>query len=265
MQILIKFTIFEKRGGILLKKLMFGLFCCFYNFALAGSAGSVYDFESQELVLNPTAGMIYNSYLININFFSNPLATTFSLHRSINKQLMIGTSITIQNFFGQDNPKIVRLPSLISKYRLMGESTYLPAIATGINTEIIEAKSYDGLKKSFHSVGAFVVLSKSFAWNYGYFGLHTGLNFPIEFNKDQKLDFFVGMEHSINKNSSLVLEYDFWGNDNSTGKISNGLTNLAFKYSVAKSTNLEFKIYDVFQNQLQMLRTFNIQFLYNFN
>jgi len=95
-----------------------------------------------------------------------------------------------------------------------------------------------------------MVLSKSFNWNLGYIGLHTGLNYSFENNSDERsLNLILGLEQSIAKFASLNMEYNFQFDepDNSIYQ-ARGMLNLSSRISVTNGVTFEIQLRDLLNN-----------------
>lgn len=226
----------------------------------AGSAGKNYTYETQEIVLFPTAGMATNGNLFNLSCLGNILV--LSAEKSLQNDLSIGVSLAVRNLLGNNNSVSIKdYPAIKVKYRLLNEGKSYPAILLGFDSQTY--LDFPNRTGGFHhhSIGPFIAMSKAFSWQLGIIGFHLGANFPIEYNANRRGNFFFGIEHTINKDISCAIEYSFDSDSNLKGLLSDGITNFGFKYSVDRNVTLNLYLIDIFSTKMSIYRVINLQFV----
>jgi len=162
----------------------------------------------------------------------------------------IGLSYSGNNIIGLGTIEFQKYPGISVKFRVTGESKILPAIAIGFSNQGASNYINDINRFEVLSPGVFMVLSKSFNWNLGYIGLHTGLNYSFENNSDERsLNLILGLEQSIAKFASLNMEYNFQFDepDNSIYQ-ARGMLNLSSRISVTNGVTFEIQLRDLLNN-----------------
>lgn len=229
--------------------------------SLAGSAGVNYTYETQNIVNMPSAGIIpESSQLFSLNFSGNSGLMLTAEYAPL-KNLSLGISFGGNGILGNETIKFQKYPGIFAKYRFLNERKYLPAAAIGFNSQgqgnYIESQE----KYQIASPGIYLVLSKAFKWEYGFFALHLGTNYSLEpKSSERKINSFFGFEHSISQRASINFEYDF-NTPVNNGFSMQGMSNLGLRYSIEKNSTLELKLYDIFGTQTDMIRLIKIEFV----
>jgi len=227
----------------------------------AGSAGKNYFYETQEIVLYPTAGMATNSDLFNISFFGDDILV-ISAEKLLQKDLSVGISFAVKNFLGNNSAVSIKdYPAIRVKYRLLNEGKSYPAILLGFDSQTYLDLSIHKGSFYHHSIGPFIAISKAFSWQMGIIGVHLGANFPIEYNKNRRGNFFFGIEQTINQSVSAAFEYSFEGDSNLNGKIPDGITNFGLKYSIDRNATFSLYLIDIFSTKMSTYKVINLQFI----
>lgn len=236
--------------------------CLFFAINLsAGSAGKVYTYETQEIVLYPTAGLISNNQLFNLDFLANDVLI-LSFETMVIKDLSIGGSLAIRDLLGNTNKfGLENFPAITIKYRFLNEDKYYPAMMIGFDSKNFLNLQVNTTEQFHHSIGPFLILSKAFSWQLGILEVHLGANIPIEFNPNHKGNFFFGVEHTLNNFASVAVEYDFNGANNKKGLLDKGIINLGLKYSIDRNVTLQYFMLDVFSQNFKTYKIFKVQFI----
>lgn len=240
------------------------LFFIYLFFAIdlsAGSAGRNYTYETQEIILFPTAGLAGNKQMIDFDFIGKDILIA-SFKTMLLKDVSLGCSIALEGLLS-NNTKfgLENYPAITIKYRFLNEGKYYPAMVIGFDSHNFINIPIDKTQEFHHSIGPFLVLSKAFSWQFGILGLHLGANLPIEFNPYQKGNFFFGVEHTLNKFASVAVEYDFNGANNKKGLLGKGIINLGLKYSIDRNVTLQYFMLDVFSQNFNTFKIFKVQFI----
>jgi hypothetical protein len=145
------------------------------------------------------------------------------------------------------------MPGVNAKLRLLSEGTIIPALAIGFDSQGKEPylKS-DSLKRyTIKSPGAYIAASKNYSI-LGNLSVHGGLNMSMEKDDgDGDLNMYAGVEKSIGRDISIMLEYDFAVNDNhgyALGK-GNGYLNFGFRWTWGKGLVVGFDLKNITKNQ----------------
>ncbi len=237
------------------------ILCVICILALVISALSA--FELTELVDCPTAGILQRGEVkFPISVFENG-GMSFGAGVGVIQKLMFGIQFGGEYIIGDSLPNWDSYPGVFVKYRLFDESPTLPAIAIGFDSRGFGAfrdSLADGQKvKRFEikSKGFYAVVSRNFHF-IGNLGLHGGVNYSTERkDNDGDLNFFVGIDKSINQNINIVAEYDFAFNDNGKGGDEetysfgegNGYLNVGLQFNIDDNIRIQLNLRDLLENQ----------------
>ncbi len=218
-----------------------------------GYAGDRATVEPTYLIDKPTAGMLQRgSYGVGANFYQNGgMLATIAV--GIFDPFMFGISYGGTDIIGQNTIRMNPLPGVQAKLRLFDESTLMPAIAFGFDSQGKEPYlDADSLKRyTIKAPGLFVVASKNYRI-LGNLSLHGGLNYSTERQDgDSDVNMFLGLEKSLGSSLSLLAEFDFATNDdhgNALGK-ANGYLNIGLRWSWGKGFVVGFDLKNVTKNR----------------
>ncbi|MBI5464030.1 MAG: hypothetical protein HY966_03630 [Ignavibacteriales bacterium] len=214
-------------------------------------AGDGATAEPLMLVDKPTAGMLKRgSYEVASNFFQQG-GVLVGLSVGVFEQFMFGISYGGTDIIGHEQIRMNPAPGVSVKLRLFNESSLMPAIALGFDSQGKEPfLSADSLQRyTIKAPGAFISASKNYAL-LGNLSLHGGLNFTTERNDgDKDMNAYVGIEKSIGKDISLLAEYDLAFNDDQVIGKGKGYLNLAFRWSWGKGLVVGFDLKNIIKNQ----------------
>ncbi len=165
-------------------------------------------------------------------------------------RFMIGLSYGGTNVIGMGpvngNPQV----GAHVRYRMIEEDYTIPAVTLGYNSQGFGTYIDSTARFQNKSVGAFAAVSKNYDF-LGVLGLHGGVNYSFETGDgDKDLNFFVGIDKSINPELSLMAEYDFAINDNGarsagTGK---GYLNAGLMWVFAGKLRIDFILKNILKN-----------------
>ncbi len=261
-------------------------------FGLAGLmlAGSLHGqtLPPANLVTIPTAGtMQRGSYEVEMLMTAGG-GVLGRLGVGISDQFSLGMSYGIQQFIGDQAPKINRtMPEAQLKYRLFEESYKMPAIAFGLDTQgrgafqsktvrdttytIIDSvagTSERNIDKSIYEryeikgIGLYLVASKN--WDVlGNFGSHIGIskNLLESDDIDDDLNLFFGVDKDLSEQFSIFVEFNAALDDNGytgddllrlkglTVGRGNGYLNAGFRWHIAQSFYMEIDFNDLLINK----------------
>ena len=200
------------RGSILL--LLLGI----VGAPSGGSAGEVR--ELTRLVDSPTAGLVDKGrFGVDLRLFPGG-GVLGQLDAGVMRRLAIGISYGGQGIIGDDTIDWYPRVETAVRYRIIEESTALPALTIGFETQGYGAYGED--RYQIKSKGLYLALSKNYLSSMGQFGVHGGFNLTREEKDDGDLSGWVGMDKAINEELSMVAEYDFAFNDNNSEALGSG-------------------------------------------
>lgn len=215
-----------------------------------GTAGDMSVLEPTMIIDRPTAGMLRRAdYNISANFYQRGGVLT-GVSVGLFDRFSFGISYGGTGIIGPDRIEMNPLPGVKAKLRIVQETTMMPAIAVGFDSQGKEPY-LDSLKRyTIKSTGFYAVASKNYELM-GHLSLHGGFNYSLE-NKDgdKDLNLFVGAEKSLGDIFSVLVEYDFAVNDNtqSVGQ-GHGYFNLGFRLSAGEGLVIGFDLKNMTKNQ----------------
>ncbi|GJQ21313.1 MAG: hypothetical protein HBSIN02_16680 [Bacteroidia bacterium] len=215
-----------------------------------GTAGDMSTLEPTMIIDKPTAGMLRRAdYHITANFFQRG-GVLAGVSVGLFDRFSFGISYGGTGIIGPDKIEMNPLPGVRAKLRIVQETTMMPAIAIGFDSQGKEPY-LDSLKRyTIKSTGFYAVASKNYEM-LGHLSLHGGFNYSLE-NKDgdKDLNLFVGAEKSLGDILSVLVEYDFAVNDNtqSVGQ-GHGYFNLGFRLSAGEGLMIGFDLKNMTKNQ----------------
>ncbi|MBI4417504.1 MAG: hypothetical protein HY563_01925 [Ignavibacteriales bacterium] len=215
-----------------------------------GTAGDMSTLEPTMIIDKPTAGMLRRAdYLISATFFQRGGVLT-GVSVGLFDRFSFGISYGGTGIIGPDKIEMNPLPGVKAKLRIIQETTMMPAIAIGFDSQGKEPYLDSLNRYTIKSAGFYAVASKNYEL-LGHLSLHGGLNYSFE-NRDgdKDLNLFVGAEKSLGDILALLAEYDFAVNDNnnSIGR-GRGYFNLGFRLSAGEGLVIGFDLKNVTQNQ----------------
>ncbi len=215
-----------------------------------GTAGESAKYEYRELIDLPTAGILEKGF-IGINANMMPAGVMIAqLEVGIFKNLSFGISFGGANVIGNGNVDWYKLPAVLLRVRVLNETTLVPAITIGFNSQGKGIYHSEISRYDIKSPGFYAGVSKNFAM-LGFLALHATANYSLE-NKDGDnfVNFGVGLEKTIGSRVSLIIEYDFALNDNNgdfgSGK---GYLNAGLRWSIGSGFTIELDFRDLLKNQ----------------
>lgn len=215
-----------------------------------GSAGTAANIEPRTIVDMPTAGMLpAGSFVLEIDFYQGGGVLT-GMSVGLVDRFSIGLSYGGTRLIGADEPVMNRIPGVSLKVRVIEESTLLPAIALGFDTQ-----GKDGFLRHLDryvvkSPGFYASVSRNYPW-LGFLTLHGGINYSLEqADNDKDLNFYAGVEKSLGPVLSMMMEYNLGLNDSDNEATSRGrgFLNFGMKWSVGGGLTLGLNLKDVVKN-----------------
>ena len=217
------------------------------------NAGTSANIEPTMIVDKPTAGLLkQGSYAVTSNFYQNG-GVLVGISVGVFEPFTFGISYGGTNIIGPAKIEMNLLPGVNAKLRLLNEGQMMPALAIGFDAQGKEPYlAADSLKRyTIKSPGVYIAASKNYAF-LGNLSFHGGFNRSMETDDgDRDWNMYVGIEKSIGRDISMMVEYDFATNDNNGNALGkgNGYLNFAFRWSWGKGLVVGFDLKNVTQNQ----------------
>lgn len=171
-----------------------------------------------NLVTIPTAGGLVRGTFSADMRIQKDGGLTAGLAVGVTNRFMFGLSYGASYLIGDTEAIPYPRPEVILKYRLVDESTSLPGVAMGLDTQGFGTyNDADTLKRySIKAYGAYLAFSKNWRSPLGNVGAHLGINynFTEQTDGDDDISGFMGVEVEINPELSLLLEWNAALNEN---------------------------------------------------
>ena len=213
-----------------------------------------------DLVSMPTAGTLPKGVFALETLLMKDGGILPKMLFGITDKFTFGVSFGIQQFIGVGNmEKNKSAPEVQMKYRLYDETSTMPAILLGLNTQgkgsFINRTGFERYEQK--ALGLYVMASRN--WDaLGNLGFHFGINKNTFENNDgdEDVNLFFGIDKEINQSFSLLLEYNFARDDDEindsdpdlilrTGK---GYLNAGLRWSATDNLMLEINVNDILKN-----------------
>jgi hypothetical protein len=223
----------------------------YINIAAQGTAGENAKFEYRSLVDMPTAGILEKGF-VGVSTDILPYGTVMSrLEVGVFNDISFGISYGGGNLIGAGNPRWYKLPGVNIRFRLFKEALIMPSITMGFDSqgkgEFFDSSSRYEIK----SPGFYAAATKNFAL-LGYLSLHGSLNYSLESKDgDNFVNLLMGFEKTIGSSLSLLAEYDFAFNDNTTQYFGNGngYLNIGVRITMGEGFTIGFDLRDMLENK----------------
>lgn len=216
-----------------------------------GTSGESAKYEYRYLVDMPSAGILEKGFVGVTNNILPDGVLVAKIEVGVFENVSFGISYGAANLIGSGKPRWYDLPGVNIRFRLIDESLLMPALTLGFDSQGKGEELNDPDRYSIKSPGFFAAASKNFAL-LGYLSLHATVNYSLERNDgDNFLNFMIGAEKTLGPNFSVVGEYDFAFNDNSTSSLGDGkgYLNLGVKWSPGSGFTLGFELRDLLSNK----------------
>ena len=215
-----------------------------------GTAGDKAKYEYRYLIDMPTAGVLERG-VVGVTTEILPAGVLIAvIEAGVFENVSIGISYGGGNLIGSGKVDWYNWPGVTIRARLINETTLIPAIALGFDSQ--GKGTYDDSTDRFaiKSPGFFAAVSKNFDF-LGYMSLHGTVNYSLEGNDgDNFIDLRTGIEKTLGSSFSLLIEYDFAFNDNNTDFASGkGYLNTGIRWSPGQGFTVEFDLRDLLSNK----------------
>jgi hypothetical protein len=235
-----------KRVKYLLAALM-----AFTSLYAQGTSGSDAKYEYRNLIDFPTAGMLQKGQAA-VSMSQLPYGSIMTkVEVGILPSFSFGISYGGENIIGSGKINWYKLPGVNIKVRVMDETFALPALAMGFDSQGKGKYLNDYDRYEIKSPGFYAAASKNFEM-LGYLGVHGIINYSLERQDgDKDLNIAFGMEKTLGKRISFLLEYNIAFNDNTASAIGkgNGYLSMGIRYSITDGFTLGLDLRDLLQNK----------------
>lgn len=204
-----------------------------------------------ELIDMPSAGTLdRGSYISSLRLYPAGGVLT-SLKIGLSNRFYLGVAFGGENIIGEGKVNWNPEPGLQFVYRIIDENYILPAVAIGYNSQGFGPYLKSEKRYTVKSRGFYAVASKNYAF-LGDLSFHGGLNYSLERDDgDEDINIFAGLIKSLNRELSLLAEYDIAVNDNDLGTIGKGrgYLNLGIRWLFANRLSIQFQLKNVLENK----------------
>ncbi|NUQ80723.1 MAG: hypothetical protein HUU10_03845 [Bacteroidetes bacterium] len=215
-----------------------------------GTAGSAAEIEPRFVIDFPSAGALRKgTYTVDSRLEPGGGLVT-GMNVGMSDRFSFGVSYGGSNVIGNGNPGWNPQASINIRYRFYEETDQYPAVVVGYDMQ-----GYGGWVDSTSrylskSPGLFAVASKNYEL-LGFIILTGGINYSIERKDgDSDLNFWGGVEKTLNSEISALLEYSTGFNDNSRRSVGKGRgsLNAGLRWSVGAGLTLELSVKNLNNN-----------------
>ena len=215
-----------------------------------GTAGDKAKYEYRYLIDMPTAGILEKG-VVGVTSEILPDGVLIAvIEAGVFENVSIGISYGGANLIGSGNVDWYKLPAVNIRARIINETTLIPAIAFGFDSQGKGIYDNNNKRYTIKSPGFFGAVSKNFEF-IGYMSLHGTVNYSLEgTDGDNFVDVRAGVEKTLGSSFSLLVEYDFALNDNNTDFGSGkGYLNAGIRWSPGTGFTLGFDVRDLLSNK----------------
>jgi hypothetical protein len=228
-------------------------FIAFCGFVSAqGTAGERAKYEYRSLIDMPTAGVLEKGFVGMTNDILPSGVLISKLEAGVFDNISFGISYGGANIIGAGDPRWYKWPGVNIRFRLFNESTLIPAVAMGFDSQG-KGEYFDSTSRyEIKSPGFYAAVSKNFEL-LGYLSFHGAVNYSLETKDgDNFINVSVGFEKTIGPDFSVVGEYDFAFNDNNSIEAfgsGNGYLNMGIRWALGDGFTLGFDLRDLLDNK----------------
>jgi len=216
-----------------------------------GTSGTDAKFEYRTLVDLPTAGILEKGY-VGVLMDVMPYGVVMSkIEVGVFNNFSFGISYGGSNIIGVGKVDWYKLPGVNVRVRIINETEALPAITLGFDSQGKGLYNKTLERYQIKSPGFYAAFSKNYQI-LGYLSLHGIINYSLERDdNDKDLNLGFGFEKTIGSSISIVGEYDFAINDNTSDALGDGTgyLNLGIRWSVGDGLTLGLNLRDLLDNK----------------
>jgi len=204
------------------------------------------------IIDTPTAGMLpRGSFDLDFRTFAGGGMQT-SLGIGLMSRFSIGLGYGASRVFTDTMPDWNPRLEFLLKYKLLDQSTGLPAIAVGYSSQGYGRFDEDHGRFQVKSPGFYMVFSKDFDIYTSPAGLHWGINYSFENDIDDDPSAFLGFNTDLGDDMLFLAEYDFALNDNKRdipyGR-GRGFLNMGVAWYLTDRLSLELDLKNLMRNR----------------
>ncbi|OGU74313.1 MAG: hypothetical protein A2V93_04875 [Ignavibacteria bacterium RBG_16_34_14] len=216
-----------------------------------GTAGDKAQYEYRYLIDMPTAGILKKGFVGVVTDILPEGVLIARIEVGVFDNISFGISYGGSNVIGAGKPDWYELPGINIRFRIVDESVALPSITLGFDSQGKGEYFKKENRYAFKSPGFFGAVSKNFAL-LGFLSVHGSANYSFEGDDgDNFVNLMAGVEKTLGPNLSLIMDYDFTLNDNTT-KIfgdGNGYLNVGLRWSLGEGFTIGFDLRDLLDNK----------------
>ncbi|MCZ7611534.1 MAG: YjbH domain-containing protein [Ignavibacterium sp.] len=218
-----------------------------------GTAGENAKYEHRYLIDMPAAGIMERGS-VGITTELLPFGTLIAkVDAGIFDNISIGLSYGGTNIIGSGKPEWYPFPPGVNlRFRIMDETILLPSLTLGFDTQGKGEYFKDEKRFAIKAPGIFAAVSKNFSM-LGYLSLHGAMSYSILEDKDGDnfVNIMAGLEKTLGSSFSVLFEYNFAFNDNSTNRFGEGkgYMNFGIRWSIAPGVTAGFDLRDLLENK----------------
>ena len=210
-------------------------------------SGQDYPPPTDLITIQTSGTLVSGSYSLYMRIQDGGGMIT-GLQVGLTDRFQFGLSFGSPNLIGDDSLRWYPRPEANLKYLIIDETTSLPGIAMGINTQGYGNfnQSDSLLRYDTKAYGAYLSASKNWHTPFGNAGIHSGMNYNFIETSDGDKDpnLFFGLDVELNPEFSLLVEYNAALNENdmTAKKMSistGGYLNAAIRWTFVDHFHLE--------------------------
>lgn len=187
-----------------------------------GSAGSSAELEPRFLIDFPTAGALKKgTYSVDTRLEPNGGVTT-GINVGMSDRFSFGVSYGGANIISNQKPKWNELPGINFRYRLYEETSEYPAVVIGLDFQGYGGWIDSTSRYFTKSPGIYVSATKAYQF-LGLLYVSGGINYSLDKDPiDKDINFYLGVEKTINSEISIIAELNLANNDNEPNSLGRG-------------------------------------------
>lgn len=214
--------------------------------AAPGLAGAQYEpAELVRLVDAPTAGLVDKGrFAVDLRLFTGG-GLMGQVEAGLLRRLSIGLAFGGEGVIGGEAVEWYPRVEAAARYRIVEESTGMPALTAGYDTHGFGAHTHG--RYEVRSRGIYLAGSKNYGAGLGQLGFHGGLSWSLE--EDQGLSGWLGTDKRFGEKLFFLGEYDLAREpDDDSWAWNRGYVNASAHWSPVASLRLGFLFKNLLRN-----------------
>lgn len=210
--------------------------------------------EDIYVVDSPTAGILpHGGYILNGSIGPSS-SLLFGVKVGFHDRLMLGASFGLQNFVGRGRIEINDKPGFEVRLRVIEEEIIGPALAIGIDTQGEDIYLDDLERYERKSKGFYVVISRNYRLIRD-FSLHGGVNYSLEREDEEGVNFFAGAALELIPGFHLLLDYNAAIDDDDADNVwartrGRGYLDAGFRFDYRENLRIKMNFKDLLDNYI---------------